>query len=93
MLGRSTRKAGPEDHEGQRLLNNDSQEDLHESSNGVLFAVQDDDDDDGLESSALDGPSSAHVRTPGTGHVRFQDEVQVIAPPLRSTTSSREAGE
>ncbi|KAK7472573.1 hypothetical protein VKT23_000687 [Stygiomarasmius scandens] len=44
----------------------------------VIFSVDDDSDDAG------------HV--PKTGHtVRFQEDVQVIGPPLRSTISSREA--
>jgi len=95
MLGRSTRNTELVDHDGagQPLLNdNDSQEDLSLHANNhdrVLFSVQDDDDDE-PESSALDEQlSSPHQKTPA--HVRFQDEVQVIAPPLRSTTSSREA--
>ncbi|KAH8107930.1 amino acid transporter [Cristinia sonorae] len=90
MLGRSSRKPDPKDHEGvgQPLLN-DSDEDLPlQANNRVLFRV-DDDDDDQLESSALHGSSSPVAKTPG--HVRFQEEVQVIAPSLRSTTSSREA--
>lgn len=57
---------------------------LLSSQDDTIFAVDDDFDE---ESSALNEP------TPKPEHgVRFQEEVQVIAPPLRSTTSSREAG-
>ncbi|TCD71234.1 hypothetical protein EIP91_011712 [Steccherinum ochraceum] len=94
MLGRSIRRTGPDDHDGaaQPLLN-DSQEDLslpHSGHDRVLFTV-DDDDDDVPESSALEAQDqpSASPKTPG--HVRFQEEVQIIAPSLRSTTTSREA--
>ncbi|KAF4598632.1 hypothetical protein EYR38_007038 [Pleurotus pulmonarius] len=64
-----------------------SQEELNQpllsTQDHTIFAVDDDFDD---ESSALNEP------TPKPEHgVRFQEEVQVIAPPLRSTTSSREA--
>ncbi|KAJ3818434.1 amino acid transporter [Lentinula raphanica] len=48
----------------------------------VVFSIDDDDDEEPLASSS----SSKH------GHsVRFQEAVQVIGPPLRSTTASREA--
>ena len=52
----------------------------------TIFNAGDDDDD--LEgSSALVTP-----KTSRGGHtVTFSEEVQLIAPPLRSTTSSREA--
>lgn len=47
----------------------------------VVFSVDDDSDEESLA-----GPSK-------TEHsVRFQEDVQVIGPPLRSTTASREAG-
>ena len=50
-----------------------------------------DDDDDYPESSALDGEPLTHK--PEHHTVRFQEEVQVIGLPLRSTTQSRETGE
>ncbi|KAJ8696883.1 hypothetical protein PTI98_006709 [Pleurotus ostreatus] len=56
---------------------------LLSSQDNTIFAVDDDFDE---ESSALNEPTLK----PEHG-VRFQEEVQVIAPPLRSTTSSREA--
>lgn len=95
MLGRSkrTHEDDPEGFARQPLLNN-SEEDLHHpaGSSNVLFTAGDDDDgdDDYVEASALDAQDSP---PPKTGHsVRFREEVQVIAPPLRSTTDSREAG-
>ncbi|PPQ98624.1 hypothetical protein CVT24_003957 [Panaeolus cyanescens] len=53
----------------------------------TIFNVADDDDDDGDSPSALaPTPKTAG----GSRVVTFKDEVQVIAPSLRSTTSSRE---
>ncbi|KAF9460696.1 hypothetical protein BDZ94DRAFT_877757 [Collybia nuda] len=52
----------------------------------TLFAVEDSDDE--AEGTAL------NTAKPDThDHVRFQEDVQVIGPPLRSTLASREAGE
>lgn len=57
----------------------------------TIFSVDDSDDDDEL----LGGGRSA-LATPKNARpdhsVRFEENVQVIAPSLRSTTSSREAG-
>jgi solute carrier family 38 (sodium-coupled neutral amino acid transporter), member 11 len=47
----------------------------------TIFAVDDDDED---EESALPGDTQQHVR--------FEETVQYIAPPLRSTIQSRETG-
>ncbi|KAF7321305.1 Aa-trans domain-containing protein [Mycena kentingensis (nom. inval.)] len=47
----------------------------------TVFRLDDDEDDDGNESSALE---------PDRRGVRFEERVQVIAPSLRSMTSSRE---
>lgn len=58
-------------------------EDSHRNDNGALFAIDDDSDED----TALTTPRRPHEHS-----VRFQAAVQVIAPPLRSTYSSREAG-
>ena len=96
MLGRIARQRENNDSDGaiREPLLNSSQDDLPNSSGGsrsgnVLFTV--DDDDDYPESSALDGEPSAHK--PEHHTVRFQEEVQVIGLPLRSTTQSRETGE
>jgi len=70
----------------QPLLNG-SQEDLighGEDQRQLLFAVPDDGESD---SSALGSPARLSKSV-----VRFQEEVQVIGPPLRSTMQSREAG-
>jgi len=61
------------------------------SADNVLFSI--DDDNDGLEMSALASEDAPHARrTKADQSVRFQERVQVIAPPLRSTLESREAG-
>ncbi|PPQ67326.1 hypothetical protein CVT25_005909 [Psilocybe cyanescens] len=52
----------------------------------TLFTTGEDSDDDLEGSSALVSPKTAR----GTHSVSFKEEVQLIAPPLRSTTSSRE---
>jgi sodium-coupled neutral amino acid transporter 11 len=64
------------------------------STDNVLFAIDDDDadDNDEQETSALDGPPHPSRRGKADQAVRFQEHVQVIAPPLRSTLESREAG-
>ncbi|KAF9049747.1 amino acid transporter [Panaeolus papilionaceus] len=54
-----------------------------EPNSQTIFNVADDDDDD---DTALATPKTAG----GSRVVTFKDEVQVIAPSLRSTTSSRE---
>ena len=64
------------------------------SADNVLFSVDDndnDDDRDDRETSAL-APDDTLRRTKADQTVRFQEHVQVIAPPLRSTLESREAG-
>ena len=93
MLGRATNKrtSDPEGAARQPLLNR-PQEDLPSSHNDVLFTVDDDQDDafGDEETTALDRGDSP---PPKSGHsVRFDEDVRIIAPPLRSTTQSREAG-
>ncbi|KAF9244905.1 amino acid transporter [Melanogaster broomeanus] len=85
-------RSAPGDAEASQPLLNRSQEDLvggvsgdSEDSEELLFVVQDDDD---LESDG--GHFDAHPRR-AEHTVRFQEEVQVIGPPLRSTVQSREA--
>ncbi|KAG1770441.1 amino acid transporter [Suillus occidentalis] len=58
--------------------------DVSADSNQIVFSV----DDEDSESSSAE-PWSAVRRTEPS--VRFQEEVQVIGPPLRSTIQSREA--
>ncbi|KAG7449526.1 uncharacterized protein BT62DRAFT_885994 [Guyanagaster necrorhizus] len=86
MFGQSLNKKGNGDNEGEarRPLLNRSQDDLTDDS---IFAIDDDDSDhDHIESQ----PNPPHKGK--TEHVvRFQEDVQVIGPPLRSTMASREA--
>jgi hypothetical protein len=93
MLGRNRRERETDGESSTRQpLLNDSQEDLREhGDNDLLFNVDDDDEEGFEEASAID-----QVETPKTKagrNVHFQEEVQVYAAPLRSTTASREAGE
>ncbi|KAK0226084.1 amino acid transporter [Armillaria fumosa] len=87
MFGQSRNKKGNGDNEGearQPLLNR-SRDDL--TDDNVVFAIDDDDSDDGHLESQPSPPQKGkaeHV-------VRFQEDVQVIGPPLRSTMASREA--
>ena len=52
----------------------------------TIFAVEDDSDDEGV--GVVNRPTPANK----SRSVRFEEEPRVIAPSLRSTTSSREAG-
>jgi solute carrier family 38 (sodium-coupled neutral amino acid transporter), member 11 len=85
MLGRRGHQNGHVSGDNQPLLDG-SREDQSILTDNVVFAIEDDDDQ---ETSALEeirpGPKEDHS-------VRFQDEVQIIAPRLRSTLESREAG-
>ncbi|KAI0675096.1 amino acid transporter [Trametes maxima] len=89
MLGRSTRPRGPNDEAGasQPLLQ-DTDADLAPHDD-VLFSVDDGDDDDDDDKPLISTNGRADHSKPGHS-VRFQEEVQVIAPPLRSTFQSRE---
>lgn len=85
MLGWGGRQNGQISSDGQPLLQSSHE---HEDDENTLFAIED--DDEVTESSALE---ASHPSRNNTDHsVRFQDQVQVIAPPLRSTPESREAG-
>ena len=95
MLGRNRRERETDGESSTRQpLLNDSQEDLHASEHrgsDLLFNVDDDDEEGYEEASALD---QVETTKPKSGrNVHFQEEVQVYAAPLRSTTESREAGE
>lgn len=50
----------------------------------VVFDIDGSDDED--STSALEPPQAS------SRSVRFEDEVQILGPPLRSTMASREAG-
>lgn len=86
MLGRSRQNGRAAGEASQPLLNN-SQDGAHDDDDDVLFSIN---DDALLESSALDPDQAVPSDKPEHGHVRFQENVQVIGPPLRSTYASRE---
>ena len=75
--------SGLEEHR-QPLLH--SREDLNDHHAETLFTAN---DDSGEE---LEGTSALETKTARGTHntVTFKEDVQLIAPPLRSTTSSRE---
>ncbi|KAG1734746.1 amino acid transporter [Suillus paluster] len=74
------------DGEARQPLLNASHEDISADSNQIVFSV----DDEDSESNSAE-PWTAVRRT--ESGVRFQEEVQVIGPPLRSTVQSREAAD
>ena len=89
MLGRSTRDQDADGSARQPLLDSADDETGHDSDS-VLFSVDDDED---IEDSTLLNDAEAQTSLPKSGHsVRFQEDVQVIGPPLRSTFQSRETG-
>lgn len=93
MLGRNRRERETDgDSSTRQPLLNDSQEDLHANGNNdILFKVDDEDEEGYEEASALD---PVETPRPKSGrNVHFQEEVQIYAAPLRSTTESRETGE
>lgn len=70
------------------LLGNHSQEHVE-----TVFAVDDDSDDNDTASFEVSGVAKNDMADGRGGHsVRFEDTVQIIAPPLRSTYASRETG-
>lgn len=79
----STRQSKPNGNAGtyQPLPEHDDQ---HAE---VVFSVEDDEDAEGI--AELD-ESPAHEQR--SRSVRFEEDVRVIGPPLRSTIASREAG-
>lgn len=85
MFGQLRKSRNAElDGESAEPLLNSSRENLV-AEERVVFAI---DDDDVLDHS---GRSSPHSERQEHG-VRFQEEVQVIGPPLKSTMHSRESG-
>lgn len=89
MPGRGGRNSRVD--EDSRPLLVSSREDLSltsASAENVLFSIEGDEDEH--ETSALEDTHSRRSKTDQT--VRFEEHVQVIAPPLRCTTESREAG-
>jgi solute carrier family 38 (sodium-coupled neutral amino acid transporter), member 11 len=82
MLGRRGHQNGHVNGDSQPLLDGSREDISILPTDNVVFAIEDDDEQ---ETSALE------ETRPG-GKVHFQDEVQIIAPRLRSTLESREAG-
>lgn len=76
MFGQSSRPKRSTEEASRPLL------DTHDEQ--VVFTVDDDSDED------LPPPSSSERRPEHS--VRFEDHVQVIGPPLKSTVHSRETG-
>jgi sodium-coupled neutral amino acid transporter 11 len=92
MPGQGGRRNGRVDEEDSRPLLVSSREDLSlrsTSTENILFAIEGDEDEP--ETSALED-TDTHRRSKADQTVRFQEHVQVIALPLRSTLESREAG-
>jgi sodium-coupled neutral amino acid transporter 11 len=91
MPGQGGRRNGRVDEEDSRPLLVSSREDLSlrsTSTENILFAIEGDEDEP--ETSALED-TDTHRRSKADQTVRFQEHVQVIALPLRSTLESREA--
>ncbi|KAH9858611.1 amino acid transporter [Lenzites betulinus] len=89
MLGRSSRPRDRDEARASQPLLHGSEEDLPATAHdNVLFSIDDaEDDEDDVPLARANGAAT----TPKSSHsVRFQEEVQVIAPPLRSTMTSRE---
>ena len=89
MFGHNSRKDRAISSDGESrepLLGSSRQDSVDEN---VIFAIEDDDDE---PANVHPGRGSPHAERPEHS-VRFQEEVQVIGPPLKSTIQSREAGE
>ncbi|KAG2148508.1 amino acid transporter [Suillus cothurnatus] len=84
FAAKSRAREAAADGEARQPLLNASHEDVSADSNQVVFSVDDEDE----ESSDAEPWTPVRRTEPS---VRFQEEVQVIGPPLRSTMQSREA--
>jgi solute carrier family 38 (sodium-coupled neutral amino acid transporter), member 11 len=89
MFGQNSQKdrRAPSDGESRQPLLSSSHENLAEDES-VIFAIADDDETNIFHS----GRESPEAEERPEHSVRFQEEVQVIGPPLKSTIQSREAG-
>ena len=84
MVPRSAKQSGRPEEAYRLLPDNDDDND------DVLFNTTDGDSDDDFQTPVrLPDPSTS--KTSGRS-VRFEEDVQVIVPSLKSTTASREAG-
>ncbi|KAL6310332.1 amino acid transporter [Sparassis latifolia] len=87
MLGKPRNRSHDQEGTASEPLLRQSDDSLNGEDSDVLFSL---DDDDLAEGSSL--VSSEEPQQPKSSHsVRFQEDVQVIGPPLRSTFQSREA--
>jgi len=87
MIPRSAKQPGRPDEAHQPLLENNDDDD---DDDDVLFNTADGDSDDDFHIPArLPDPSTSRT---GGRSVRFEEDVHVIAPSLKSTMASREAG-
>lgn len=84
FAAKSRAREAAADGEARQPLLNASHEDVSADLNQVVFSVDDEDE----ESSDAEPWTPVRRTEPS---VRFQEEVQVIGPPLRSTMQSREA--
>lgn len=89
MFSLSNRQASKPDDEidagaQEPLLNDRSR------GNDVIFSVED--DQDGVEHEDTRESGEVQGRSDRPRSVRFQEDVRIIGPPLRSTIHSREAG-
>src|ERR1700732_3704467 len=86
MFGQTSRKDrnGASDGESRQPLLGGSHSQVHEDN--VIFAIDDEDETSNVHHSEDGSPQPE--RPDHT--VRFQEEVQVIGPPLKSTIQSRE---
>lgn len=84
MFGRSARAKDTEGESAQPLLSHSSENLVQEDQ--VIFALDENEDDYAY------GRASHEDEERPEHNVRFQEHVQVIGPPLRSTMQSREAG-
>lgn len=94
MFGRSSRPDSRQNEgEASEPLLNNSRDDLRTPDDRVVFSVDDDDDDDDGTSGHEDPDHGGYSDGAKPPHrVRFHEEVRVVAPSLRSTEHSREAG-
>ncbi|KZP34694.1 amino acid transporter [Athelia psychrophila] len=83
MFGRSARAKDTEGESAQPLLSHSSENLVQEDQ--VIFALDENEDDYAY------GRASHEDEERPEHNVRFQEHVQVIGPPLRSTMQSREA--
>ncbi|KAL0576663.1 hypothetical protein V5O48_005323 [Marasmius crinis-equi] len=93
MFSQASRKAAARspDHEYTQPLLSHSDGNGHVQDDNVVFSLDSDSDTEELPVQSSQGVENDNRGTRGEHSVRFQEDVQIIAPALRSTISSREA--